>query len=485
MQIVAYGGVNASCKSRVDRQYKCVKQTSRICYIAIDSAEQNNNNYSDNGEGPYDWLYNNYEYIDFKVKIQYGFRLDSGDETIPGGIFIANSVAKDEDIIVIECISDFENKSGNALIKPMYDADNFVMFELSGKSQDVVKYGEMSGQTDQMTGEEVFKEIGKDGIECVFNDTISDLKTNIVPDSEYTIANAIHYFANISLQKCIVSRDGKVVFSEYGEHPEVILKALNMMEKPSYSRSSSVKDVHVKTLERNETITEAGVNYRHGITDTDTLESLGYASGKELFYRNYAVDFADYEINEVTGKVIKIKRAMIPKYTSAELDLGGGATASVVVYTGEMVRGIEVWTETKDLPRISLRKRFVDSEQSKQYQTIGETCDIDNPCGIPISLDKIYAYYANRDIYDISMRGDPSIDVGDYVWIEINNSMQKALLLESELEFNGSFKDNVKVRIINTDFEKFIGSTHEHLSQYTHDFISNYTHEQLNTEVEI
>ena len=49
-------------------------------------------------------------------------------------------------------------------------------------------------------------------------------------------------------------------------------------------------------------------------------------------------------------------------------------------------------------------------------------------------------------------------DVGDYIWVSLTDdadetSYLKGLVLESELIYDGSFKENLTVRIIETEFE--------------------------------
>ena len=105
-------------------------------------------------------------------------------------------------------------------------------------------------------------------------------------------------------------------------------------------------------------------------------------------------------------------------------------------------------------------------KEEMSYSTVisssfyGENCDITNNIGMPENTNVLVNYYANTNLYNIEQRGNPAIDVGDYMNMELkahdengNAKTQKVLILSDELTFDGVYSQKLQVRAINTEFE--------------------------------
>lgn len=479
-------------------------------------------NYADNlsGIAPYDWIYDDYETEEFTIKIEYGFRLSNGDETIPGGVFKATGSTKDGNMLIIEGTSGLDINGETVVMTNNISDDETVLFELYGSYQENVSYSELgltSGDENTLqerekiiTGADVIERIESAGIACQATDGVNGISLFNISD-DMTASEGIQYITNGTLQRCIISRDDTVVFSENAEKPCCTINQKVMYEKPTTERSSLIKNINVvsKDTETTETNT-ASLSYRH-VSNAEQFGLDGKTAPKGVFVREYTYDYSEYEVNHIEGQIIKVSRGLVREQKTVYIDLNSGTTVQSVTTTGidsagnritstgtvkiptytqvseistTKSRGISVYCHGSDVPTVYIRKKFTDCKKiSEIYNSDGVTCDITNPLCVPKDNEKIRKYFSNRNIYSFAMRGNPALDVGDYVMLEVwPNIYKKALLLESELVFNGSFTDKVKLRIIDTDFEVINGNTYENLGKFTYEELEKFTYKQLETE---
>ena len=86
------------------------------------------------------------------------------------------------------------------------------------------------------------------------------------------------------------------------------------------------------------------------------------------------------------------------------------------------------------------------------YDDYGDECSIDNPLAMPLDMDVFHKYFLNRSMAELTVIGDPARDVGDVVYCKKDGVYKKALILASELTFNGVFSEVLTVRIIENDY---------------------------------
>lgn len=434
-----------------------------------------------NFEGELDFLYDKYEYSNLPVTVEYGYQL-SKNETIPGGQFITSGIKKGDDRITIECVSTFELRSEDSIIARNSNDSEAVLYYTPGESKIGVTADDLQHQLTVIKGREVADGVIAAGVNIITTPAFDKHDILIDPDTAFTIANSVQYSANLLLQKAYINRADAVEFFDRSSPPIAIIKMINMYSKPKYSRSAPLKKVSVDTNQVNTTNTASvGINRRSGVTASD----YGYStSHKDLYLRNYIVDYTKSHIVRVYGAVVKVERKRLTVTEQQYVEEYG---CSVVNMTNESARGFEVVLDSTDTS-ITVAPNIIPMHvESEIYNAAGMVCDINNPYGVPTNLDKIAAYFANRDICELDLRGNPALDVGDYIWLSLTDdsnaaTYKKALVLESELTFDGTFKDKMKIRIIDNDFETLSGSTHADLSEHTHAELSNYTHKQLMTE---
>lgn len=442
-----------------------------------------------NYDGAYDNFYKTYNYQNLQIVIQYGFCL-SETEVIAGGTFKIDDVSLTDDILTIEAMSNFQTQkdyvyypttkqqvlynstTGGSTYLETMSGGNITHFKLSES--------DLAENTNITTEELITDIISTTGI-TLNNETGETTAT--VPAVEtglFKIGEIIPSLTEAFGYRLTIDRDDKLVMSKGGVTPLRFIKQFNMLEIPTYTRSKTVSEFTV-----------------------DTTESK--AAGAKTFFaydgdfeeRGTAIDGSPWGLTTVYRHIIKVED--ITKYSITNVDTysNTGSTEGYIGRIYEVIRDdttglVTVIAEYEGSMQtkleIGLTERRVSTRLTAAATGEGLECDISNQLIVPQNLAIIKTYYSNRDLYTLDLRGDPSIDVGDYVWLSLTDdndftTYKKALVLESELTFDGSFKDTMKVRIIDTDFETIIGNTHAELATKTHAQLSAYTHKQLMTEV--
>lgn len=196
---------------------------------------------------------------------------------------------------------------------------------------------------------------------------------------------------------------------------------MNNLEKPSYSSTKKVKKFEIATC----------IN-----GDTQTVYDEGSVSGSADRYYGKDVDCVNNRILSVS------------MYSRGIYD--------IKVYPGNIQ--VHYRSTTSSVNATLKYCSMVDDIEETTVSTTGSICDIESPLGRPSDTDKIVNYFNNRDLYTFYLRGNPARDVGDYVNVSLTNdddtsTYKKGLVLSSILSYNGSFKEECTVRIIENDFE--------------------------------
>lgn len=405
-----------------------------------------------NYNGQYNDIYDQLETQTSMINVQYGFAL-SQNETIKGGEFYVDDVSEEDSVIIIKAIS---------LIEYYNNSDSIPVVSF--------RYPETRIVLDKTVFEDV--PINAEYTVYYFKDLLRSMSSSIkikydeigerefIPPANFDSADLLSFLqkaANAYSFKFCVDREGYIYIYNRPNAPYRFLRAKNQTDKITLKKSKQVSDIKIKSLQ---IINKSVDRERYSMRALRPAESGGY---------EYSVEFDTY------NKKIKQIRRGDTNFFYIEIDEPNKKIYITASSDKEYVHiSYDIYTETQ--------------ETTVNVNDIGTVLDVDNNGGV-VDTETLKKYFSNRLIYEVSMRGDPSLDAGDYVFLEIPNKnrvdTKKALILERELTFDGSFKDWIKVRAIDTDFEELEGhnNTHEELSKYTHTKLSNYTHKQLTSEV--
>lgn len=442
-----------------------------------------------NYDGAYDDFYKTYNYQNLQIVIQYGFCL-SETEVIAGGTFKIDDVSLADDILTIEAMSNFQTQKdyayyptlkqqvlynsttgGSSYTETVTGTGSRLHFKLSES--------DIAENTNITTGELITDIVSTTGI-ALSNGTAETTATvPAIETGSFKIGEIILSFTEAFGYRLTIDRDDKLVMSKGGVAPLRFIKQLDMLETPTYTRSKTVSEFAVDTTESKEAGAKTFFAYNDDFEKHGTAVD-GSAWGLTTAYKyimkieditKYSIVYVDTwsETGSTEGYIGRI-------YEVIRDDTTGFVTV-ISEYAGSLQTKIE----------IGLTERRVSTSLTIAATGEGLECDISNQLIVPQDLEAVKTYYSNRDVYDLSLRGDPSIDAGDYVWLSLTDdddftTYKTALVLESDLTFDGSFKDTMKVRIIDNDFETITGNTHADLTGYTHAQLSAYTHKQLMTE---
>jgi hypothetical protein len=200
---------------------------------------------------------------------------------------------------------------------------------------------------------------------------------------------------------------------------------MNCLEKPTYTSTKKLKKFEVS---------KASTGGVETVSESTTSEGTSYATGRVKMdcVNNKLLNLDMSWYGGVTGMYyLNIYPDKVEMYYSH----GTGAVGADIEYA----------------PKI-------DVVEDISVNSNGAICDISSPFGEPSDYNKIVKYFSNRDLYTFKVRGNPARDVGDYVDVSLVNdddttTYKKGLVLSSTLTYDGSFKEEVEVRIIETEFE--------------------------------
>lgn len=403
--------------------------------------------------------YENYSGEPIKIEVKYGYLYSDGtNEVIQGGIFHVSKIESDTDNVitfsavdVLENIKeDFELEISNEVVEESVDIwinpndpnatggnniyDN-KLIEI--KREDFQKYPTNRG----ISVVELTNKLQEFGFLFSVSETFKNKKFYL--DNAYSdkAKNIIQYMSNVYDGKTVINRNNCIEFSAYARYNSSSISNANALTVPELSVSKQIKEIQSNA-------NSAGTTGREIKTLESNLSGSSSATTWQKSTSSFDFDFSKQGIVKVTFEPTvypgltprKVAIYSIKMSSPANLDVYvgyGGMTASLIVYYTDI--------NTKVQNVIS-------------YNTYGEICDVNNPIGAPSDINRIYNYFSNRNIYKVKVRGNPARDVGDFTTMEIYDTETKqtatknVVILKSNLEFNGVFKEELTIRVIENDF---------------------------------
>lgn len=393
-------------------------------------------------------FYRDYSGRTIEVVVKYGFCL-STNETIQGGKFYVNNVNLDsENIIKIIAVSsvELEDNSFSIVYNENGDTDTLVWENpfVAGSEGNIISYNDMNVHNLQTTSYQdiINKTSNITGIEFSIDAELANKNVVLPGGSTFNTNDIIAYLINSSQLNIRINRNGLIAIDSDSKFLyKNKLYRLNMMDKPAYSQTKKIKSLVTSAPDYD----LSGSELTERFSDTQSGEDVSF----------YEFDYLTREVYQFASSttIVKITRKMQDGKRGYEVKHQTGYPFSMSIKYKELLTD--------------------DQQTSIEYSDYGEVCDITNKIGAPVNTDRIKNYFSNRDLYDITMRGDPARDVGDYVFFEIEKgNFQKALVISDELTFTGSFSEKATVRIIKNDFETVDVDTSEiktGLFKYTED----------------
>lgn len=418
-----------------------------------------------NYNGTYDEFYKNYASERILVTVEFGFRL-SADEKIKCGTFIITDVSLADKTLNIHATSKLELLNADEIEIDLYDNEYTVIYQSENEDGDLT--ADVFEKASQTYGH-YFNRANKYADANILFDDIANEIIAVPNETHLVVADLLQKCSNITGARLFINRDGQAELSKHATISGGFISDINMLNEPDYSRSKKIRLIKVDTTTEG-TATEIK-QYSQSMMN-ETVEENTNISIIQLDNEKSKILKVNGYISVNQGREIYIKK-ISRNYLTNELkiewvDDRGEVTTGGLAGTGY----IEVKTQIKR----------ENASYLEEYSQSGEICDITNDLGNP-NLLAVSNYFENRDIYEVIMRGNPALDVGDYMLFRVGSDYKNALILDRELTFDGAFTDTLKIRLIDTQFESVKGNTHENLSNYTHQQLSNYTHQQLQREV--
>lgn len=396
-----------------------------------------------NYDGTYTHYYSDYAGQPMKIEVKYGYVFDTGTEEIQGGVFEVDTISLgDDDTITFDAVSKLEK------------SDAEVTFVNTATGKPVILWEAQPGE--RPTTADISADVWIDELWSVsMNDIISDIDSaadfdivssvsvsgsvsSVGSGGAVTIAaaEAIQQTVNAANIKCVVDRNGNVSLSGYKVFNSNV-SMRNMFDRPAFQRSKQLKGIQ-------------GVS-GEAIQLTDSDMGGGYAERSVRFEFDEAEReyFGLFTLDKPLrwAQLARLGSTQSLKKITCTLDSDGG-------YQYEIRTGTAGADKTVRYQTYEINSTTITVDISNI--PYGEVCDISNSISLPSDADAIINYFSNRSIYSAPLRGDPARDVGDIVFLETSKGVfEKALILESELTFDGVFAEDIKARIIDTDFANF------------------------------
>lgn len=409
-----------------------------------------------NYDGIYTHYYKDYTGQPIKIEVKYGYVFGDGPEEIQGGIFEVDTISLgDDDTITFSAVSSMEKLDADTEVSvylpPDTNGEYVTLYENTANNYDDV--------TDmvQLDTWEDFWEAHKPGPREVFAaiEDLTSLEVNIRADdftakTSFAMDRAVSIGAQELLKgaiflsnKCVtINRYNQVDVADYKIFNTAV-KLRNMLNRSTLKRSKQLKEMRINVAEVNLVPDEtAKRDFIFSFISTGTDKY-----GNATYEADWAVDKIIYGVQY---------HGTTQKPTSSRTVYG----IDLKVQDGEYIYRIKMRYPQDGFSQMSCDYVEINAESSKSTSVIpnipyGEVCDINNP--FDTSENFVALYFSNRSVYEVSLRGDPSRDTGDIVFLETSKgNFEKALILESELTFDGVFTENILARIIETDFADFV-----------------------------
>lgn len=373
----------------------------------------------------YDDFYTPYyeDYTDERIKItvKYGYALGTGNETIPGGVFYTKDITNSDGIFTLSGSSSLEAFDEESEIQYVPPTGVFQIWE--GTASEVV-YTETEDNNLQIKFSEILQTLESGWDIDIQSNTAFDELAAYAASVSGKRNELLQKMCNGALQMCTIGREDAVhILNRTSSQPQAgnHVKLLNCLGKPVYTSCKKVKAVDINALL------------------LDNCEVKHYEQSNRA-QSTFTVDMS----TEI--------------FKSAKVSLGTMNT--ITRWGNDYILAINASgnpsTRTYELETYVITDSFATDRTA--VNDTGEICDIANDVLYPVSVQKVINYFANRKLYEFNVRGNPARDVGDYIWVSLTDdadetSYLKGLVLESELIYDGSFKENLTVRIIETEFE--------------------------------
>lgn len=398
--------------------------------------------------GIYTHYYEDYTGQPIEITVKYGYVLEGGAEEIQGGVFEVDTITLgDDDTITFSAVSALEKSDAEVTF------DFGTLFDTGGQKTTLWTPTDDS-QTSALVSVDAWKPvldkcmlsiedvlvITEDASGLTIEQEINlteKVAIGFVSAQTLTVQEAVQGVVSSTNTKCIIGRNGNVSFSEYKCPTKAEISQQNMLERAALTRSKQLKRLSCISPSSFTLVDGESPSTSDGLyTEVVTYEAMGPLT----FSLDVPVSYlrilnSNYDSRRFPSKGIDVEASNGEYIYTVNYNSGTGSTTTQ-----------RVQYQAYD---------YVSSELSLDLSNIpyGEVCDINNPIALPADTDAIVNYFSNRSIYSVSLRGDPARDVGDMVFLEVSKSdFQKALILESELTFDGVFAEDIKARIIETDF---------------------------------
>lgn len=381
----------------------------------------------------YTELYRGYNGEKHSIVVSYGYRLTSGDEVIRGGKFtLTDMQLSDDGILTLTGESQLafvDDKATLDLFDLKADEDNCISVVVNPESV-------TSGSTSVDLSSRAELQI-----------TVSDLVAALSREAAVAISCSDEY-ANTAL-------NGVAINSDY---ISICQELTSFLLCKSYIDRQDVLHYDYRTT----TSVESGAD----ILQSNSLDEPAYASAKSV--RKFEIEATSYENTATATKTDSVEPEEYNSRMYIDLDTVSNKLKSCSMQNVYCLYKLELY---KTYVRAYYRARanraptinvvYAPPEpltENIQVTSSGAICDIENSLGKPTNTTKIANYFNNRDLYTFNLRGNPARDVGDYINVSLSNdadttTYKKGLLLSSTLTYDGSFKEECTVRIINTEFE--------------------------------
>lgn len=386
--------------------------------------------------GIYTHYYGDYTGQPIEITVKYGYVLESGAEEIQGGVFEVDTITLgDDDTITFSAVSALEKKANDSVAINSEEGDDFVVF--TGNSKIAKIPVETYASRFVTPCSKLLSRVAEEtqiGI-IITHDGVANKNANYTVGKNYdvVVSDVVQGAINLSGALSMINRSGEVVYKRYKIN-KYSIGMNNMLDRPVFARGKQLKKI-IASSSATATLGETTSESKYFFCDK-------LSSGYSALVR---FDWAESKVTSVAvdrGSITEIREAYDDGVRWLKIFM---TSASEIDDSGEYQQYITITRATITTPQ----------SVSVDIPNIpyGEVCDINNPIALPADTDAIINYFANRSIYSVSLRGDPARDVGDMVFLEVSKSdFQKALILESELTFDGVFTEDIKARIIKTDF---------------------------------
>ncbi len=368
-------------------------------------------------------FYEDYTNERIKICVKYGYVFETGAEIIQGGIFYTKDVQNEDDILTItgDCSLTLIDDDGSYT-----PTENTLVYQQYPAQKSELMYYDMDGDIPNVKFGTILADIKSAWNIGIIANTVYENMSSLVTSPSGKRIDTFQKTINASLQKCIINRNDVVVIEDNSSNTasgNILL--LNCLEKQKLNISKKVRIVRIKAYD----ISNCSIANYYCKTPNNKLQSFKIEN----------IDFSKERIHHVktnTHGIQEITKEIADKRYTVSLDT-------------QTADDVELWT-------LDIQSGFTTTDYS--INETGEICDVENDVANLYKPEKVSLYFKNRKMYDITVRGDPARDVGDYVMVSLTddndvNTYKKGLILSSELTFDGSFKENITVRIIETEFE--------------------------------